>query len=101
MTTATVEAVTFESVLTQAQQLAPLERARLIGALAQALAEPVASPPPPLTLEERRARVEAIRGKYAHLNTSVDEFLARKHEDTEREEARYLARHPEAAEETQ
>ncbi len=69
--------------------------------LAQALAQPAARAPPPLTVEERRARVEAVRGKYAHLNTSVDEFLARKHEDTEREEARYLARHPEAAEEAQ
>lgn len=91
-------AITFESVLTQAQQLAPSERARLIGALAQDLVqEPVTTPPPPLSVEERRARVEALRGKYAHINTSVDEFLARKHEDTEREEARYLARHPEEA----
>jgi hypothetical protein len=94
-------AITFESVLTQAQQLAPNERARLIGVLAQALAQPAASTPQPLSAEERRARVEAVRGKYAHLNTSVDEFLARKHEDTEREEARYLARHPEEAKEAQ
>lgn len=93
--------VTFESVLTQAQQLAPSERARLIGVLAQALAQPVMSTPPALSAEERRARVEAVRGKYAHLNTSVDEFLARKHEDTEREEALYLARHPEEAKEAQ
>lgn len=91
-------AITFETVLTQAQQLAPSERARLIGALAQELAQqPVTTTPQPVSVEERRARVEAIRGKYAHLNTSVDEFLARKHEDTEREEARYLARHPEEA----
>ena len=94
-------AVTFESVLTQAQQLAPIERAQLIGVLAQALAQSVASAPSPLSNEERRARAEALRGKYAHLNTSVDEFLARKHEDTEREEARYLARHPEEVEKAQ
>jgi hypothetical protein len=89
--------ITFESVLTQARQLAPNERAWLIGALAQDLAQPAAATPPPLSAEERRARVEALRGKYAHINTSVDEFLARKHEDTEREETRYLARHPEEA----
>ena len=87
--------VTFESVLAQAQLLAPSERARLIGALADQLAQPTTAPLPPLSTEERQARVRALRGKYAHINTSVDEFLARKHEDTAREEARYLARHPE------
>lgn len=86
-------ATTFESVLTQARQLPPSERAQLIGALAQRLAQPETIPPQPLSAEERRARVEAIRGKFAPINSSVDEFLARKHEDTEREEARYLARH--------
>lgn len=87
--------VTFESVLAQAQMLAPSERARLIGALAQQLVQPATAPP--ISLEERQVRVRALRGKYAHVNTSVDEFLARKHEDIEREEARYLARHPEEA----
>lgn len=90
-------AVTFESLLTQAQQLAPSERARLIGALAQTLAEPSASAPPALSAEERRARVEAFRGKYRGSLSSVDEFLAAKHEEVELEEARYLARHPEEA----
>lgn len=41
-----------------------------------------------LTPEERRARVRAFRGSAAHLPGSVEEFLRRKHEDTEREEAR-------------
>ncbi len=43
---------------------------------------------PALTPEERRARVKAFRGSAAHLPGSVDDFLRRKHEDTEREEAR-------------
>lgn len=91
-------AISFESVLTQAQQLAPIERARLIGMLAQELAEPAKATVKMISDEERSAKVKALRGKYAHINTSVDEFLGRKHEDTEREEARYLARHPEKAE---
>ena len=90
-----MSAISFESVLTQAEQLPPNERAQLIGALAVGLAQPARQS---LSAEERRARVEALRGKYAYIGTSVDEFLARKHEDTEREEARYLARHPEEAE---
>lgn len=91
-------AITFESVLTQAQQLAPSERARLIGVLAQALAQPIANTTPqPLSAEERHARVEAFRGKYRGSLSSVDEFLAAKREEVELEEARYLVRHPEEA----
>lgn len=92
-----MSAITYETVLVQAQQLSPNERAQLIGVLAQDLVRLAPSLQNKISDEERRARVEALRGKYAHINTSVDEFLARKHEDTEREEARYLARHPEEA----
>lgn len=92
-----MSAITFETVLVQAQQLSPNERAQLIGVLAQDLVRLVPNLQNKVSHEERHARVEALRGKYAHINTSVDEFLARKHEDTEREEARYLARHPEEA----
>ena len=89
--------VTFETVLTQAQQLAPSERARLIGVLAQELAQPMTARPEKLTLKERRARIQAFRGKYRGSLSSVDEFLAAKREEVELEEARYSARHPEEA----
>lgn len=88
-------AITFESVFSQAQQLAPSERARLLAALANNLEQPTQIKPS--TRAERAAALDAICGKYADVKTSVDGFLARKHEDTEREEARYLARHPEEA----
>ncbi|MEK7833445.1 MAG: hypothetical protein AAB401_20305 [Acidobacteriota bacterium] len=95
-------APTFEAVLTQAQQLSPNERAQLIGMLAQDLVRPtVALPkqdsPKQDSFEERRARINAFRGKYRDSLSSVDEFLAAKREEVELEEARYLARHPEEA----
>lgn len=43
--------------------------------------------------EKQRAAVRAVRGKYAHVKTSVDEFLARKREEVELEEHRYRERH--------
>lgn len=88
--------ITFESVLTQAQQLPPSERAQLIGALAQGLAQSAVSKPQ--TQAERRAALDAVCGKYADVKTSVDDFLARKREEVELEEARYRARHPEETE---
>lgn len=45
-----------------------------------------------MTREERIKRVEMIQGKYADLGISVDEFLRKKHEDTEREERRWEER---------
>lgn len=90
-------AITFEDVLTQAQQLSPNERAQLIGVLAQDLARPTVALPKQDSLEERRARINAFRGKYRDSLSSVDEFLAAKREEVELEEARYLARHPEEA----
>jgi len=90
--------LTFESVLTQAERLSPPQRAELISVLARGLAQSAATPPPAqLSPEERRARVEAFRGKYRGSVSSVDEFLAAKREEVELEEARYLARHPEEA----
>ncbi len=49
----------------------------------------------PANEAERLARIDAVCGKYAFTHTSVDEFLARKREDIEREEERYRQRHPE------
>ena len=37
--------------------------------------------------DQRAALVREIRGKYRHVATSVDDFLARKAEDTARESA--------------
>jgi hypothetical protein len=49
--------------------------------------------PQSLTCDERARRIEAVFAKYANLPGSVDEFLASKHEDTEREEARRAQRY--------
>ena len=87
-----MSAITFESVLTQAERLSPQDRAQLIGALAQGLATPNLP-----TQIERKAALDAICGKYADVPTSVDDFLARKREEVALEEARYRARHPEEA----
>lgn len=90
-------ATTFEIVLTQAQQLSPNERAQLIGVLAQDLAREEEVLAKQDSIEERHARINAFRGKYRGSLSSVDEFLARKHEETEREETYYQARHNEKA----
>ncbi|MDX2043967.1 MAG: hypothetical protein SF097_22325 [Acidobacteriota bacterium] len=89
-------AITFESVLAQAESLPTPQQIRLIDALRQSLEQ---TKPEPLSSseEERRARVRALRGKYRGSLSSVDEFLAAKREEVELEEARYLARHPEEA----
>ena len=36
-------------------------------------------------LEERLARLRSVRGKYAHLKTSSDDFMRRKQEEIELE----------------
>lgn len=90
-----METVTFENVLSQAKQLAPNERAQLIGVLARSLAQPDTEPVEDISFEERQARIHEFRGKYRGVLSSVDEFLAAKREEVELEEARYLARHPE------
>jgi hypothetical protein len=47
---------------------------------------------PPLSPEERRARVMAAAGSMAHLPGSVDEFLQRKQEEIDLEEERWERR---------
>ena len=37
---------------------------------------------------ERAALARSIRGKYAHVQTSSEDFIALKHEETKREDAR-------------
>ena len=85
----------YEQVLNQAMALPMLERLRLISALASQLTPPEIAPLQ--TQAERTALLDEICGKYAHINTSVDDFLARKREEVELEESRYRARHPEEA----
>lgn len=92
-----MNAITFDTVLTQAEQLPPRQRAQLIGALAQSLAQPTVNESKEVSSEERSARIQAFRGKYRGSLSSVDEFLASKREEVELEEARYRARHPEEA----
>ncbi|MDQ3012617.1 MAG: hypothetical protein M3X11_18140 [Acidobacteriota bacterium] len=93
-----MSAISFESVFTQAQQLPPNERAQLISALAEGLAQPAISQAAEISVEERRARINAFRGKYRDSLSSVDEFLAAKRDEVELEESRYLAWHSEKAE---
>jgi len=50
-----------------------------------------------MTEEERLELVNLACGMSAHLPGSVDEFLREKHEETEREEARWAARQRERA----
>jgi len=42
---------------------------------------------------DRLARIDAACGALAHVPGSVDDYLARKREETEREEERYRQRH--------
>jgi hypothetical protein len=62
---------------------------RLRKAQLEAPAQPQAEAAPPLSREERRARVMAAAGSMAHLPGSVDEFLQRKQEDIALEEERW------------
>lgn len=89
-------AITFESVLAQAESLPQPQQVQLLDALKQILEQPK-SARLSSSEEEKRARVRALRGKYRGSLSSVDEFLAAKREEVELEEARYLARHPEEA----
>ncbi|HMV49615.1 MAG TPA: hypothetical protein PLD20_08415 [Blastocatellia bacterium] len=93
--------ISFETVLTQAEQLPPQQRAQLIGVLAQSLAQPAATQSEKISLEERRARIRAFRGKYRGSLSSVDDFLAANREEVELEEARYLAQATEMTEKAQ
>jgi hypothetical protein len=47
---------------------------------------PPAAPGPKLRLMTHAERVHALCGKFAYVRTSVDEFLARKHAEMERED---------------
>lgn len=46
----------------------------------------------PHTAEERRAALQEIYGKYKGMFSPLDEFLAEKHADNERDEKRYEER---------
>lgn len=93
--------ISFEMVLTQAEQLPPQQRAQLIGVLAQSLARPAVAQSEKVSLEERRARIRAFRGKYRGSLSSVDDFLAAKREEVELEEARYPTQRAEMTEKAQ
>ena len=62
-----------EKILTAVRALNPAERLEL----ARALEHQELSP----STADRAARVTAVRGKYAHVATSSEEFMARKRED--------------------
>ena len=81
--------VTVESMLEQAQTLAPSDLARLIGALANQLAEPKRNGLQ--TQAERSAVFDEICGKYADILPSTEQFLADKHADLARENRFFAA----------
>ena len=62
---------------------------------AEALLERLIGGPdrPRLSPEERRARVDALFGRYAHAHSPVDEFLRRRREDDDLDEGRPALSH--------
>ena len=78
-----MSAVTFESVLSQAERLSPLEKAQLISVLAHGLAQLAETSATMLSPDEHLGRGEAFRGKYYGSLASVDEFLPAKPEENE------------------
>ncbi len=72
-----------EEILRQVSRLTPKERHSLTLLLPYAVEDHSDE-----YEEERRRIVLSLRGKYAHLPGSLDEFLARKAEDLELEEYR-------------
>lgn len=71
---------TFETVLTQAKSLPPIEREKLIESLRQVLEKDVS--------ENRREKIRAFRGKFRRILPSVEEFLAEKSKEAKLEERR-------------
>ena len=70
---------TLEKILAEVKTLSPAEKTELKEILsAQEISVEA----------QRQALIRETMGKYAHLPGSVDEFLANKHEDNEREERR-------------
>lgn len=90
-----MSAITFESVLEQAESLPVPQRIRLIDALRQSLEQQALFRTQ--ASSDSKTIFDEVCGKYAYVQTSVDDFLARKREEVELEETRYLARHPEEA----
>lgn len=76
----------FEQVLSQAKALPLTEQFKLASLLVRQ--SPLAS----VKAEDRRAAFRRIRGKYKHLLSSVDEFLALKREEVELEERKFEER---------
>lgn len=74
-----------EQVLTQAQALSPEEKKQLLEALNNSAGFPSA-------YEERLAKIRAFRGKYKHLFSSAEEFMARKREESDHHEMDDLAK---------
>ena len=66
-----------QQVLEMVRSLTTEQRKELLRTLEQEICESDVQP--------TANRLDSIRGKFAHLPGSVDEFLARKREDTERE----------------
>ncbi len=51
-----------------------------------------------ISAEERKQRVDSIRGKYAGFGRSLEDFLREKHAEVEEEERRWEERHADKVE---
>ena len=74
------------------EELEALEDARDSAEALASLAEGPAVPYEGLLAdlpEDRAARIEAIKGRFAHVMTSSEEFALRKQEEIDREDARW------------
>lgn len=82
---------TLEKVIAEVKTLAPEELQR-VRALVDSLLSAPEGHGPPLTPESRIALARSIRGKYAHLPTGSEAFIALKREETKREDAKFRDR---------
>lgn len=78
--------MTLQEVLKSVDSLSIADQVFLLDQLKMRLAKVEGLPPEIVnnTLnhdEERRSRIRSLKGKYAHLSLSSDEFAQRKHEE--------------------
>ncbi len=84
----TTQTTTLDDIIPLVEKLSLADQAELltfIGSNFKRLIQ-VDAPQPRDHPLSRAERVNAVYGKYAAIRTSSDEFMRRKHEDTEREE---------------
>ncbi len=82
--------VTFEQILVEAEQLSPAEQMRLVVHLVSHMQTLALQIPYDVVVSShtpaRKALIDAVCGKYAHLPNSSDDFARRKQEEIAIEE---------------